>query len=435
MIIRVIGGGLAGSEAAYQLLKRGFEVELYEMRPQRMTPCHSTANLGELVCSNSLKSMTDDSASGMLKMELEALDSLLLRCAYKARVPAGSALAVNREIFSSVIEEELKSFNNLKIVREEVTKIDDGIPTIIATGPLTSDALTDEINRLTGNKDNLHFYDAVAPIVAADSLDYSKVFEAARYNKGDADDYLNAGMNREEYDSFIEELINAKGVILHDFEKKELFEGCMPVEEMAKRGRDTLRFGMLKPVGIVNPNTGEKYYAVVQLRKENREGTMYNIVGFQTNLTFSEQKRVFSMIPGLGNAEFLRYGVMHRNTYIDSPCVLTEYFSMREHPNVFFAGQITGVEGYVESIMSGLIAGINVARLLRNEEMLLLPDTTITGSLQRHVSSAIGDFQPMNANFGILPSLSGIRDKKQRKREYYLRGQRDINEYLRTRNL
>lgn len=431
MRVKVIGGGLAGSEACYQLLKRGFEVDLYEMRPVKMTPCHSTGNLAELVCSNSLKSMSEDSASGMLKAELNAMDSLLIRMAGESAVPAGSALAVDREIFSSKVTKELSRFDGFRVINEEISDIDVNIPTIVASGPLTSDALSVEINRLTGDNDNLHFYDAVAPIVSADSIDTSKIFPAARYNKGEASDYLNAGMTREEYDAFYDELINGERVILKEFEKGDLFESCMPIEEMARRGKDTLRFGMLKPVGIVNPNSGERYYAVVQLRKENVEATMYNLVGFQTNLTFKEQKRIFSMISGLEKAEFLRYGVMHRNTFMNSPKVLSEYGCLKDNENIFFAGQITGVEGYVESIMSGLIAGVNMARKLRGLDMLTLPNTTVSGGLLRHVFASISeDFEPMNANFGILPEIKGIRDKKERKRAYFERGVNDIKDFI-----
>ena len=429
--VRVIGAGLAGAEASYQLLKRGYEVELYEMRPKKMTPCHFTGDIAELVCSNSLKSIESATASGMLKNELSLLDSLLLSVAYEVRVPAGGALAVDRREFSRGIRERLESFTNLTIINDEITKIDIHMPTIVATGPLTSDALTREINTLTGNADDLHFFDAVAPIVSRDSLDMDRVFEASRYDKGDASDYLNVGMNREEYDRFFEALVGAKQAMLHDFDKRDFFDACMPVEEMARRGKDTLRFGMLKPVGITNPKTGERYYAVVQLRKENREGTMYNLVGFQTNLTWGEQKRVFSMLPGLENAEFLRYGVMHRNTFLNAPYVLTPYFNMKEHENIFFAGQITGVEGYMESTMSGLIAGVNMARMLESKELLAFPPTTIIGGLQSHISNDISsNFQPMNANFGILTDIQGIRDKKARKQEYYNRGDRDMRDYI-----
>ena len=319
MEIRVIGGGLAGSEACYQLLKRGYNVKLYEMRKVKQTPCHTTADLSELVCSNSLKSMENSTASGTLKQELKTLDCLLLKCAEKAKVPSGGALAVNRKEFSKFVEEELNNFPNFERIDEEYVNIDKNIPTIIATGPLTSDLLAENIAKLIGNSDNLHFYDAVAPIISGDSLDYSKLFFATRYDKGEPSDYLNCGMNKQEYEAFYNELVNGKVANLHEFEKGEIFESCMPIEVMAKRGADTIRYGMMKPVGIKHPKTGDKYYAVVQLRKENVQGSAYNLVGFQTNLTFPEQKRIFSMLPGLENAEFLRYGVIHRNTFLNSP--------------------------------------------------------------------------------------------------------------------
>lgn len=430
MEIRVIGGGLAGSEACYQLLKRGYNVKLYEMRKIKQTPCHQTSDLCELVCSNSLKSMETSTASGTLKAELQSLDSLLLKCAEKARVPSGGALAVNRKEFSCYVEEELNKFSNFERIDKEYTQIDSTIPTIIATGPLTSDLLADNIAKLIGNSDNLHFYDAVAPIISSDSLDYDKLFFANRYDKGEDSDYLNCGMNKQEYINFYNELVNGKVANLHNFEKGEIFESCMPIEVMAKRGADTIRYGMMKPIGITNPKTGERYYAVVQLRKENVEGSAYNLVGFQTNLTFPEQKRIFSMLPGLENAEFLRYGVIHRNTFLNSPEHLDCYFNLKNYKNIYFAGQITGVEGYVESIMSGLIASINLHADITNTCKYLAPSTTITGSLQRHISTKNIDFQPMNANFGILPPHDNlIRDKKLRKIAYYERAINDIKEY------
>lgn len=430
MEIRVIGGGLAGSEACYQLLKRGYKVKLYEMRKIKQTPCHQTSDLCELVCSNSLKSMETSTASGTLKAELQSLDSLLLKCAEKARVPSGGALAVNRKEFSCYVEEELNKFSNFERIDKEYTQIDSTIPTIIATGPLTSDLLADNIAKLIGNSDNLHFYDAVAPIISSDSLDYDKLFFANRYDKGEDSDYLNCGMNKQEYINFYNELVNGKVANLHNFEKGEIFESCMPIEVMAKRGADTIRYGMMKPIGITNPKTGERYYAVVQLRKENVEGSAYNLVGFQTNLTFPEQKRIFSMLPGLENAEFLRYGVIHRNTFLNSPEHLDCYFNLKNYKNIYFAGQITGVEGYVESIMSGLIASINLHADITNTCKYLAPSTTITGSLQRHISTKNIDFQPMNANFGILPPHDNlIRDKKLRKIAYYERAINDIKEY------
>ena len=430
MEIRVIGGGLAGSEACYQLLKRGYNVKLYEMRKVKQTPCHTTADLCELVCSNSLKSMENSTASGTLKQELKTLDCLLLKCAEKAKVPSGGALAVNRKEFSKFVEEELNNFPNFERIDEEYVNIDKNIPTIIATGPLTSDLLAENIAKLIVNSDNLHFYDAVAPIISGDSLDYSKLFFATRYDKGEPSDYLNCGMNKQEYEAFYNELVNGKVANLHEFEKGEIFESCMPIEVMAKRGADTIRYGMMKPVGIKHPETGEKYYAVVQLRKENVQGSAYNLVGFQTNLTFPEQRRIFSLLPGLENAEFLRYGVIHRNTFLNSPEHLDCYFKLKNEKNIYFAGQITGVEGYVESIMSGLIASINLHCDIIGKDRYLAPESTIIGSLQRHISTKNVDFEPMNANFGILPPLdSKIRDKKLRKLAYYERSLKDITEY------
>ncbi len=430
MEIRVIGGGLAGSEACYQLLKRGYNVKLYEMRKVKQTPCHTTADLCELVCSNSLKSMENSTASGTLKQELKTLDCLLLKCAEKAKVPSGGALAVNRKEFSKFVEEELNNFPNFERIDEEYVNIDKNIPTIIATGPLTSDLLAENIAKLIGNSDNLHFYDAVAPIISGDSLDYSKLFFATRYDKGEPSDYLNCGMNKQEYEAFYNELVNGKVANLHEFERGEIFESCMPIEVMAKRGADTIRYGMMKPVGIKHPETGEKYYAVVQLRKENVQGSAYNLVGFQTNLTFPEQRRIFSMLPGLENAEFLRYGVIHRNTFLNSPEHLDCYFKLKNEKNIYFAGQITGVEGYVESMMSGLIASINLHCDIIGKNRYLAPESTIIGSLQRHISTKNVDFEPMNANFGILPPLdSKIRDKKLRKLTYYERSLKDITEY------
>ncbi len=423
--VRVIGGGLAGCEACYQLLKRGYNVELFEMRPKVSSPAHRTGNLAELVCSNSLKSELDSTASGTLKGELNELDCLLLRLADKARVPAGSALAVDREIFSKEVENELQKFDNLTIIREEYTKIDSSIPTIIASGPLTSDNLSIEISKFIGDND-LHFYDAVAPIIDGNSIDKDVAFFASRYNELDTD-YLNIGMNKEQYEAFYNELINAETVVLKSFENKEIFEGCMPIEIMAKRGSDSIRFGPLKPIGIRNPKNDERYYAVVQLRKENTSASMYNMVGFQTNLTFKEQKRVFSMLPSLENAEFLRYGVMHRNTFINSPKVLNSNLQLLKDNNIFFAGQMTGVEGYVESIMTGMFAALSMDKYLHNDKLELPSENTITGSLLRYVSRENSNFQPMNANFGILPELKDKeKDKKLRKKHYYNRAISDI---------
>ncbi len=429
--IRVIGGGLAGCEAAYQLLKRGYSVDLYEMRGVKNTPCHKTNNLAELVCSNSLKSVNKDTGHGLLKLEMEKLGSLLLTCAYKAQVPAGGALAVDRELFSKYVYSELTKFENLNIIREEFVNIDESIPTIIASGPLTSDALSKDISRVLGTDEYLQFYDAVAPIVSKEGIDFNKAFFAARYDKG-GDDYINCPMNKEEYLNFYNELIHAQRAGLHDFDVN-VFENCMPIEIMASRGEDTMRFGPLRPKGIRRPGSDERFYAVVQLRKENIEGDAYNIVGFQTNLKFGEQERVFRLIPGLENVEFERYGVMHRNTYINAPKVLNEAFQLKSNKNIFFAGQITGVEGYVESIMSGLIAAINLDLTLKEKEHLVMPKESIIGTLQRHVSQENVDYEPMNANFGILPILeSPKRDKKERKLQYTLRSLEAIDNYLAT---
>lgn len=428
----IVGGGLAGCEAAYQLLKKGYRVDMYEIRGVKSTPCHKTNDLAELVCSNSLKGMSQDTASGMLKAELEMLDSLLLRCAYRSSVAAGGALAVDRELFSKQVENELSKFDNFNLIREEINSISFDCKAIISTGPLTSDSLSKAIMEFTG-EDNLHFYDAVAPIVSAESIDYDKAFFASRYGKGDSD-YLNCAMNKEEYLDFYNALVNAERVELKNFEKSEIFDGCMPIEIMATRGEDTMRYGPLRPVGIRNPKDDSRPYAVVQLRKENVSGEAYNIVGFQTNLTFKEQKRVFSMISGLENAEFLRYGVMHRNTFINSPAVLNEGFQTKQNKNLYFAGQITGVEGYMESVASGLIAGINASRK-DGDELFIPPMQTIIGSLCRHIANNSGDFQPMNSNFGILPPLQNPpRDKKERKLKYCETGLAELEKYIKDYN-
>ena len=434
MRIDVVGGGLAGSEAAYQLLKRGVEVVMYELRGAGNTPCHKTNNLAELVCSNSLKSEAEDTASGLLKAELDLLDCMLLRCARECRVPAGGALAVDREKFSEKVEETLSSFENFRLVRKEVTSLDFEYPTVIASGPLTSDALANAIADRLG-ADYLGFYDAVAPIVDAESVDMDSAFFATRYDKGDPTDYLNCPLNKEEYEAFVKELVNAKVATLHEFDKREIFEACMPVEVMAKRGDDTLRYGPMRPVGI-RDKEGKRPYAVVQLRKENAYGTAYNLVGFQTNLTFGEQKRVFGMIPALKNAEFLRYGVMHRNTFLCAPKLLTAGFLLKEDGKTAFAGQMTGVEGYVESIASGLIAALNIYAEATGEEEIVFPATTICGQLQRHVSTDNENYQPMNANFGILPPAGEkIRDKKMRKVAYFNRGVQDMKRFLEDRKI
>lgn len=417
--VKVIGGGLAGCEASYQLAKRGFKVRLYEMKPNKFSPAHKSEDLAEIVCSNSLKSTLLSTASGTLKQELKILDSLILKVAEKCSVPAGSALAVDRDKFAKLVTEELKKQPNIEVFREEITKIDINEPTIIATGPLTSETLSGEIKKLLGDE-SLAFYDASAPIVLADSIDMSKTFCTSRYLRGDSD-YINCLMDKETYYSFVHELTNAKKVELHDFEKGEIFEGCMPIEVMASRGEDTLRFGPLRPVGL-RDNDGKRPFAVVQLRRENVAGDMYNLVGFQTNLIFPEQKRVFSMIPALKNADFVKYGVMHRNTFINSPKHLNSDFSMKKHPLIFFAGQISGVEGYMESTLSGLVAGLCLARKLSKKPKIQFNNLTITGALCNYISSENVDFQPMNANFGILAPLeTSIKDKQLRKEQYSIR--------------
>ncbi len=432
MKVNVIGGGLAGCESAYQLLKRGYQVDLYEMRGVGRTPCHSTTHLAELVCSNSLKAQSIDNASGLLKYELARLDSIILKCAYQCDVPAGGALAVDREKLSRKVEEILHSFDGFRLIREDVEDVDMDIPTVIATGPLTSKGMSDWIASSLGGE-YLSFYDAVAPIIDGESIDYDKAFFAARYGKG-GDDYLNCAMDKEEYLAFYDALINAERAKLKDFEF-EVFERCMPIEVMASRGIDTMRYGPLRPVGIRDPRREGRPYAVVQLRKEKREGNAYNIVGFQTNLKFAEQKRVFSMIPGLENAEFLRYGVMHANTFINAPKVLDSAWALKDNKHIFFAGQLTGVEGYMESAASGLVAGINLARRLGGKSDMIMPDVSIIGQLQRHISTPVDDYQPMNANFGILPALNDTpRDKKQRKYKYSLRCIAAVESYLKDIN-
>ena len=415
--VKVIGGGLAGCECALQLLQRGYAVEMYEMRPNRTTGAHKTQNLAELVCSNSLKSSEPCTASGLLKEELDLLGCRLLGLARQNAVPSGSALAVDREGFSKSVEDALFAYPDFSLVREEVTSLDNDVPTVVASGPLTSPALADAVGALTG-KDRLFFYDAIAPIVEFESIDMQKAYFGGRYGKG-GEDYLNLPMQKAEYEAFYDALVHAETVVLHDFEKRELFDGCMPIEEMAKRGSDTIRFGPLKPVGLRNPSTGEKAYAVVQLRKENVAGDCYNLVGFQTNLTYGEQKRVFRMIPALHDAEFVRYGIMHRNTYINAPGVIDETFRLKGDRPLYVAGQLSGVEGYVESIMSGMIAGIALANELQGKKYAVPSDVTVTGALCRYVSTRTLDFKPMNANFGILPPVERVRDKQKRKQAYH----------------
>jgi methylenetetrahydrofolate--tRNA-(uracil-5-)-methyltransferase len=416
MNIRVVGAGLAGCEAAWQAARRGMDVELYEMKPVRFSPAHHSEGFAELVCSNSLKAERAESAAGLLKQEMRRLGSVLLPCADGCRVPAGGALAVDRDAFSAAVTEKIASNPRIHIHRGEVTEIpEDGIA-VIATGPLTSDALAGKIAELSGG--SLSFFDAAAPIVTAESLDMEKIFAASRYGRGDADAYLNCPMNREEYERFYEAIVTAERAPLHGFDAgvPKVYEGCMPVEVLASRGKDTLRFGPMKPVGLRDPRTGHRPWAVLQLRRENSAGTLFNLVGFQTNLKFGEQKRVFGMIPGLQNAVFTRYGVMHRNTFLNSPHVLSSDFSLRENPRLFFAGQITGVEGYMESASSGILAGINAARRAEGRQTVIPPPETMTGALSRYVSQGgEGPFQPMGANFGILPPLtSPVRDKRAR---------------------
>ena len=471
MEISVIGGGLAGCEATYQIAKRGIKVKLYEMKPNKFSPAHSNQNLAEIVCSNSFKSNLHTNACGLLKEELRMLDSLLIKTADEVSVPAGQALAVDREKFAEKVTEKIASLENVEIVRQEVGKTVDaeensdaitlkelaekGI-VIIATGPLTSDSLSKEIIELTGDN-GLHFYDAAAPIIEKDSIDMNIAFWGDRYKeergkdeevdvwkerikKEDNNSYINLPMNKEEYENFWKELVNAEVVELHEFEKREIFEGCMPIEVMAKRGIDTLRFGPLKPVGFTDLRTGRRPYAVIQLRQDNSEGNLFNMVGFQTNLKYGEQKRVFRLIPGLENAEFTKYGVMHRNTFINSPELLDETFNLKQNRNIFFAGQITGVEGYVESIASGLVAALNAIKMYEEENSnisieqskenyidqkkdktqnknsrIIFPEETMIGALSKYIATPNDDFQPMNANFGILPSLDEkIKDKKLR---------------------
>ncbi|MBQ9946322.1 MAG: methylenetetrahydrofolate--tRNA-(uracil(54)-C(5))-methyltransferase (FADH(2)-oxidizing) TrmFO [Clostridia bacterium] len=434
--ITVIGGGFAGVEAAMQIAKRGIKCRLYEMKPVRFSPAHKSEKLCELVCSNSFKAERPESAAGLLKNEMELLGSICVRTAKKTKVPAGGALAVNRDEFSDEITALIENEPLIEIVRQEVTEIPREGIVIVAAGPLASEAISRDIRELCG--ENLSFYDAAAPIVSADSIDMTRAFTQSRYDKGGADDYINCPMNKAEYEEFHKELINAESVILHDFEKgREIYEGCMPIEIMAKRGENTIRFGPMKPVGLVDPETGHRPWAVLQLRKENKSGTMYNLVGFQTNLKFPEQKRVFSMIPALKNAQFVRYGVMHRNSFLNSPKVLTSAFNMKEHPDIFFAGQITGVEGYMESAASGIIAGINAARRFLGEAPVLLPEDTMIGALSRYIEDPeTKDFQPMGAAIGLLPPLEEkIRDKRERYGRICEKALKSAEEYIKQNDL
>ena len=452
--ITIIGGGLAGCEAAYQIAKKGIRVKLYEMKPKKFSPAHSNENLAEIVCSNSFKSNLLTNACGLLKEELRKLDSLLIKIADETAVPAGRALAVDRDSFSKKVTEQLKQNPLIEIINEEMTDVTEisknGI-VIIATGPLTSESLAKQIQEITG-EDKLYFYDAAAPIVTKETVDFNIAFYGDRYSQEKKKDetiedwkkrlqeqgeesYINLPMSKQEYENFWNELINAEVVTLHEFEKKEIFEGCMPIEIMAKRGIDTLRFGPLKPVGFDDPRTGKRPYAIVQLRQDDKQASIYNLVGFQTNLKFGEQKRVFSMIPGLENAEFVKYGVMHRNTYINSTKLLDETYNLKLNSNIYFAGQITGVEGYVESISSGLVAGLNAVNEFNKkvlgktcDEKIVFSEYTVIGALAKYISTPNEKFQPMNANFGILPELGGkkIKDKKQR---YSLMAERSLESF------
>ncbi|MGN0452702.1 MAG: methylenetetrahydrofolate--tRNA-(uracil(54)-C(5))-methyltransferase (FADH(2)-oxidizing) TrmFO [Ruminococcus sp.] len=435
--VSVIGAGLAGCEAAYQIAKRGIPVKLYEMKPLKKSPAHHSDNFAELVCSNSFKAQRSSSAAGLLKEEMRHLDSLLLKCADRCSVPAGGALAVDRDLFSSAVTEEILSNPNITVVKEEITEIPFEGVTVIATGPLTSDALCENIRNKMG--DSLSFFDAAAPIVTAESIDMNSAFAASRYGKGGEDDYINCPMNKEEYELFYKELVSAERAPLHDFDVADpkVYEGCMPIEIMAQRGEDTIRFGPMKPVGLRDPKTGHRPWAVLQLRKENSAGTMYNLVGFQTNLKFGEQKRVFGLIPALKNADFVRYGVMHRNTFINSPKVLLPDYSAKDSKNLFFAGQLTGVEGYMESGSSGLVAGINAVNRVLGRDTLVFPKETMLGALSLYITDkTIEKFQPMGASFGLLPELiDRPRDKKLRGEKYAERSLSVLDEFIRERCL
>ncbi|MBQ3887498.1 MAG: methylenetetrahydrofolate--tRNA-(uracil(54)-C(5))-methyltransferase (FADH(2)-oxidizing) TrmFO [Clostridia bacterium] len=430
--IQVIGAGLAGCEAAYQIAKRGIRVALYEMKPHKMTPAHRNTDFCELICSNSLKAARIDSAAGLLKEEMRRIGSLLMTCADACAVPAGGALAVDRERFARMVTEAIRTHPLITVIEQEVETLPQEGITVIATGPLTSDALADKIIQRCGG--SLHFFDAAAPIVTADSIDMEYAFTASRYDKGGDDAYINCPMNKEEYERFHEALVQAERAPRHDVDVQnpKVYEGCMPVEILAQRGLDTLRFGPMKPVGLRDPRTGHRPWAVLQLRSENANQSMYNLVGFQTNLKFPEQRRVFGMIPALHDAEYVRYGVMHRNTFLDSPRLLSADYAMLDTPDLFFAGQMTGVEGYMESASSGMMAGINAVKRMKGEPSVILPPTTMIGALSRYIAdSTVKDFQPMGANLGILPPLTEtIRDKRQRAAAYAQRSLDDLSQIM-----
>ena len=431
MKVAVIGGGLAGVECAKALSRNGIKVDLFEMKPHKKSPAHKLDTLAELVCSNSLKAERLNSAAGLLKHEMAYLGSICVETAYECKVEAGGALAVDRYEFSKIITEKIRSDKNITVIEKEVTELPQGYDgTVICAGPLASDALSETIRKMCGN--GLSFFDAAAPIVSADSIDMDCAFTQSRYDRGGDADYINCPMNKAEYEAFYEAIINAESAETHSFDKrKDVYEGCMPIEVLASRGKDTMRYGPLKPVGLTDPRTGHRPWANLQLRKENKDGTMYNLVGFQTNLKFPEQKRVFSMFPALKNAEFLRFGVMHRNTFIDSPRLLNGDFSLRSNPYIFFGGQITGVEGYMESAASGLMAGINLSKRLKGEETVILPEDTMIGALSRYISDeSVKNFQPMGANFGVLPPLpEKIRDKQERYMKLAERGMNSLKKF------
>lgn len=431
MAVTIAGAGLAGSEAAWQLARRGVPVRLYEMRPVKSTPAHHTGDFAELVCSNSLRAAALENAVGLLKEEMRRLGSLIMACADAHRVPAGGALAVDREGFAAAVTGALKAQELITVHRQEVTAIPDWPPVILATGPLTSPALAENLRRLTG-RDSFYFYDAVAPIVTLESIDMSKVFRSSRYDKGEGE-YINCPLNRKEYGCFQAALAAAERAPRKEFEQEINFEGCMPIEVLARRGKDTMRYGPLKPVGLTDPRTGRRPYAVVQLRQDNAAGTLYNLVGFQTHLKWDEQKRVFRMIPGMEAAEFVRFGVMHRNTYVNSPVLLEPTMACKARPGLFLAGQITGVEGYVESAAAGLMAGVNAARLFQGKELLVFPRETAHGSLAHYITSADpARFQPMNVTFGLFPPLPvAVRDRKQRNRLLAERALQTLTDWIR----